>query len=340
MRFGSPMYFWLLLCIPFFIGFFLWVHQLKQAALKRFAHMDLIKKLSPSANSNRQIFKWTLFLIAFLFLVFALVRPQMGVREQNVERQGIDIMVALDISKSMLAEDIIPNRLDRAKHQISKFIRLLKGDRVGLIVFAGESFVQCPLTLDYGAAQMFLDVVTTNWIEMQGTALADAIKQSTEAFRSKTKKHKVLILISDGEDHEGESINAAKQAINEGVKIYTIGIGSESGVPIPLRKQGGNIIYKKDRLGNLVMTRLDPRILEKIALESKGKYFHAGTTLDLGDIYTEIEKMEKKKLGMNRLAIYEEQYQFFLCIALFFLLLEFIIPERVKRKKEWRGRFE
>jgi Ca-activated chloride channel family protein len=326
--------------IPLLIGFFIWAYQRKQAALARFASLDLIKKLTPDAGLGRQILKWILFLLFFFFLVCALVRPRFGVKMEMMERKGVDVMVALDISKSMLAEDITPNRIERAKHEISKFIDLLKGDRIGLIVFAGESFVQCPLTLDYGAAKMFLDVVTTEWVQLQGTALADAIRKSAKAFKTRDKKHKVLVLISDGEDHEGKAIEAVKDALKEGVRIYTVGIGSESGVPIPLKKRSGNIIYKKDKKGDLVMTRLNSIILEKIALEADGKYFHAGTNLDLTLIYSEIAKMEKKDLGMNKLAVYEERYQIFLLMAIFFLMLEFIIPERVKRKKEWRGRFE
>ena len=340
MRFGSPEYFWLLFLIPVFIAFFIWAYQHKKGALAKFASLSLIKKISPETGLNRQVLKWIMFLIFSVFLICALVRPQFGIKTQKIERKGVDVIVALDVSQSMLAEDITPSRIERAKHEILKLIDLLKGDRIGLIVFAGESFVQCPLTLDYSAAKMYLDVVTTSWIQLQGTALADAIRQSSKAFRTKSKKHKVLILITDGEDHEGEALDAAKDASQEGVKIYTIGIGSESGVPIPLKKSGGNVVYKKDRGGNLVMTRLNSIILEKIAHEARGKYFHSGTNLDLSLIYNEIAKMEKKDLGMNKLAVYEERYQIFLFIALIFLMLEFIIPERITQKKVWRGRFE
>lgn len=342
MRFGSPEYFWFLLWIPVCIGFFIWAYQHKRAALMRFASLSLIDKLSPETSLSRQVLQWIMFLLFLLFLVAALVRPQFGVKMQQMERQGVDVMVALDISQSMLAEDITPNRIDRAKHEIKKFIDLLKGDRVGLILFAGESYVQCPLTLDYAAAAMFLDVVNTSWIDMQGTALGEAIRQSVKAFKSETKKFKVMVLITDGEDHEGESevVSAAKEAAKEGARIYTIGIGTESGVPIPLTSQGGNVVYKKDRDNNLVMTRLNSEILEKIAIETNGKYFHSGTDLDLSMIYSEISKMEKKDLGMNKLALYEERYQIFLALALFFLLIEFLIPERINRKDVWRGRFE
>jgi len=340
MRFGSPYYFWLMLCIPMFVGLFIFVYQRKLVIMRRFASLDVIKRLTPQNTQSRQILKWCLFLLFFLFAVLALSRPRFGVKMEMVERKGIDIMVALDISKSMLAEDVTPSRIERAKFEIDRFIDLLKGDRVGLIVFAGESYVQCPLTLDYGAAKMFLNVVTTDWVQRQGTAIAAAINQAREGFKSKQNKSRVLIILSDGEDHEGDAITAAKKAVTENIKIFTVGLGSESGVPIPINKGKGNIVYKKDNEGNLVMTRLDPVMLEKIAIAGNGKYFQAGTNLDLGSIYGEIAKMEKNEFGADRLNIYEEQYQTFLIIALLFIALEFFIPERGKIKKEWTGRVE
>lgn len=340
MRFGNPEFFLLLFLLPLFAGFFIWAYQRKISALKRFASLDLVNKLTSAAGLSRQVIKWSLFCTFFLFMTIALTRPRFGAKVEMVERKGIDIMVALDISQSMLAEDIAPNRIDRAKHEISKLIDALKGDRIGIIVFAGESFVQCPLTLDYGAAKMFLNAVSTGWVEVQGTALADAIKQASEAFRSKARKHKVMVLISDGEDHQGKAVEAAAAAAREGAVIYTVGVGSESGVPIPVSKGTGNIIYKKDASGSLVMTKLNPVILEKIAVESNGKYFHAGTDLSLSQIMQEISRMEKKDLGTANLATFEERYQYFLLIALIFLTIEFFISERSIRKQEWKGRFE
>jgi Ca-activated chloride channel homolog len=340
MRFGNPELFFLLLLLPLFIGFFMWAYQRKKAALARFADPKLIKKLTTPVTVARQVVKATLIVAFFVFMVFALVRPRFGTKLEMFERRGVDLMIALDISESMLAEDIAPNRIERAKYEIGKLFDLLKGDRAGLIVFAGESFVQCPLTLDYGAAKMFLNAVSTGWVQTQGTALGDAIKQATEAFRSKAHKYKVLVLISDGEDHEGDAVEAAKAAAAEGVIIYTVGIGSENGVPIPLSKGGGNVIYKKDKEGNLVMTKLDPVMLEKIAIEGHGKYFNAGTDLDLSRIIAEIERMEKKELGVSQLNIYEERYQIFLFIALVLLIIEFFIAERSRRRAEWKGRFE
>jgi Ca-activated chloride channel family protein len=340
MSFGSPLYFWLLVSIPILIGLFIFAHQKKQAALKKFASLPLLGRLTPAGINQRQTVKWTLLLIFILFAIIALSRPRFGLKMEMVERKGVDVIVALDISKSMLAQDVTPSRLDRAKFEIAKFIDLCKGDRVGLIVFAGESFMQCPLTLDYGAAKMFLNVVTTDWVQTPGTAIGDAINQSCEAFKTQKNKSKVLIIISDGEDHLGDAEAAAQKAAAQNIKIFTVGVGSESGVPIPLTADKSNVTYKKDNTGNLVMTRLNSMMLEKIALSGNGKYFHAGTSLDMSSIYQEIAKMEKNELGTDRMNIFEEQYQWFLAIALFFLFLEFFIAPVSRSKKEWKGRIE
>ncbi len=340
MRFGNPEYFFLLLLLPFLVLFFVWVYKRKQSALARFASPALIRKLSNSAGPGRYILKSFLFSFFVLFLTFALVRPQFGVKTEMIQRKGVDVMVALDISHSMLAQDLAPNRLERAKLEIRKFIDLLRGDRVGLIIFAGESFVQCPLTLDYSAANLLLQAVQTDWVQIQGTALADVIKQATKSLSSESKKHKVLIILSDGEDHQGNVKDAAEEAAKEGIIIYTIGIGSEAGVPIPVSKGSNNVIYKKDKSGNLVMTRLNPVVLEQIALASNGKYFHAGTDLDLSRIYSEIAKLEKSDFGMSKAITYEEQYQIFLLIALIFMITEYFISERAKKRDVWKGRFE
>jgi len=339
-RFGSPLYFWLMLLIPVLVGLFILAHQWKQTALARFASLALMKRLTPEKLLQQQVLKWVLFLAFVFFAIIALSRPQFGVKTEVVERKGEDVMVALDISKSMLAEDIAPSRIERAKFEIGRLIDMLKGDRIGIIVFAGESFVQCPLTLDYGAAKMFSSVLTTDWVQSQGTDIAGAINQSIEAFRQQKSKSRVLIILSDGEENEGDAEIAAKKAAELGIKIYTVGLGSESGVPIPVGKGKGNISYKKDENGDVVMTRLNSMMLEKIASEGNGKYFHAGTTLDMPAIYGEIAKMEKNELGTDRMNIFEEQYQVFLAIALVFLLLEFFVPELARAEHLWKGRIE
>jgi Ca-activated chloride channel family protein len=340
MRFGNPEFFLLLLALPLLMAFFYWVYRRKQAALSRFAGASLIKKLNASAGPSRYILKSTFFCLFALFIIFALVRPKFGVKMEMAERKGVDIMIALDVSHSTLAQDILPNRLERAKLEIRNFINLLKGDRVGLIIFAGESFVQCPLTLDHGAAQIMLRAVNTDWVNMQGTAFAEVIRQATKALGSSNRKDRVLIILSDGEDHEGNVIEAARAAAKEGIIIYTVGIGSQTGVPIPMNRGTHNVVYKKDRAGNLVMTRLDPITLEKIARETNGKYFHAGTDLDLTRIYNEISRMEQTEFGMTKTVVHEEQYQLFLLIALIFILIEFFISERARKKEVWKGRFE
>jgi Ca-activated chloride channel homolog len=340
MRFGNPEYFLLLPLVPLAALFFFVMYRRKVKLLSRFASAPLVRKLSSSAGPVRYILKSTFFCLFLTFIIFALVRPKFGVKMEMVERKGVDIMVALDISHSMLAQDLAPNRLERAKFEIRKFINLLKGDRVGLIIFAGESFVQCPLTLDHAAAAIMLQSVSSDWVQVQGTALAEVIRQAVRAMGGTSKKHKVLVILSDGEDHEGNVVEAAKTAAQEGVVIYTIGIGSEAGVPIPVNKGGSNVIYKKDKDGNLVMTRLNSVVLEKIAIESGGKYFHAGTDLDLTRIYNEVSKMEKSDFGMTKAVIHEEQYQIFLLIAIIFILIEFFISERARKKAAWKGRFE
>ncbi|HMD67902.1 MAG TPA: VWA domain-containing protein [Chitinivibrionales bacterium] len=340
MRFGNTAFFWLMFCIPMLAGLFILAHQWKKAALLRFAAPDLMRRLTPEKLLQQQVLKWVLFTGFVFFAVIALAQPRFGVKTEVVERKGVDVIVALDISRSMLAEDIAPNRLERAKLEIAKLIDLLRGDRVGIVVFAGESFIQCPLTLDYGAAKMFLSVITTEWVQTQGTAIDQAINQSVEAFRAQKSKSRVLIILSDGEENEGDAASAAAKAALLGVKIYTVGLGAEGGAPIPLNKGKGNISYKKDAAGNLVMTRLNPLMLEKIAGEGHGRYFHAGTALDMPAIYGEITKLEKNELGTDRMNIFEEQYQVFLAIALFFLLLEFLVPEVVKSKQQWKGRIE
>ena len=241
-----------------------------------------------------------------------------------------------------MAEDIKPNRLEKAKHEIGTLIDQLQGDRVGLIAFAGKAFVQCPLTLDYGAAKMFLDVMEPDLIPVPGTALGEAIQKAVTAFVEKERKHKVLILITDGEDHMGKPLEMAKASAKEGVVIYGVGIGSLKGVPIPLYDgRGISTGFKKDRQGEVVMTKLDELTLQKIALETNGNYYRASPgEVELKKIYDDILKMEKKALTSQQYAQYEDQFQILTGIALFFLILEVLVSERKKLKKEWRGRFE
>ena len=341
-RFASISWLWLLVLVPVLVVFLVLAFRSRKKAMARFGRLDLMEKLSRSVSRKRQIFKSVLFVAAAAFLILALSRPQFGTKMRTVKREGQDIVIALDLSLSMLAEDIKPNRLEKAKLEIGSFFNTLEGDRIGLVAFAGQAFIQCPLTLDYGAARLFLDTMDPDLVPVPGTAIGEAIAKSVTCFVEKERKHKVLVLITDGEDHMGDPLDQAKAAAKEGVVIYTVGIGSAQGVPIPMADgQGRQTGFKKDRSGEVVMTRLDEVSLEKIALETGGKYFRASPgEVELRKIMDDISKMEKKTLSSKQYAQYEERFQGFLAAALVLLLLEVIIPERRRIKKEWKGRFE
>jgi|Deesub1362B_J571_1020462.scaffolds.fasta_scaffold00638_6 Ca-activated chloride channel family protein len=342
-RFANPEFLYSLVLIPLLIVFFVMVRRSKRRALERFGNLQLLQKLMVAYSPGRQNLKAALVIAAVTFFLIAMARPQIGTRLEEVKRKGVDIFVAIDVSASMLAQDIKPNRLEKAKHEIASLINQLKGDRIGLIVFAGEAFVQCPLTLDYGAAKMFLDVVDPDLIPVPGTAIGKAILKAVESFVAEERKHKVLILITDGEDTIGdpEPMKAAELAEKEGVVIYTVGIGTPEGVPIPVYDEAGRQVgFKKDRNGNVVTSKLDQLTLEKIALQTNGKYYHATPSeMELSKIYAEIQKMEKKELSSRIFSQYEDRYQYFLALGLVLLLIDTFLPERKKMKQEWRGRY-
>ncbi|MDE1043724.1 MAG: VWA domain-containing protein, partial [Nitrospinaceae bacterium] len=267
--------------------------------------------------------------LAILFLILALTRPRWGYQWENLHQRGVDVIVALDVSSSMLAEDIKPNRLERAKRKISDLLDMMEGDRIGLVAFAGTSFVQCPLTLDYGAARLFLSAIDTQLIPVQGTALGNAIKTSVKAFRSQEKKSKALILITDGEDQTGKALSAAKLAGDQGVKIYTIGIGGEIGAPLPNSSGAGG--FRKNQQGEVILSKLDETTLQQIALETGGSYVRSVTgDIDLNTIYKDqIKKhIEKKELKSERRKIWQERFQWFIFIALIFLVAETCLSEK------------
>ncbi|MFQ6091107.1 MAG: VWA domain-containing protein [bacterium] len=342
MHFAQPHYLNLLLLIPALAVFYLIAFKRKRRALERFGNLDLVAKMTASVSRKRQIFKVFLVLVSIFFLVVALARPQFGERLQIMKRRGLDIMIALDTSLSMLAEDIKPNRLERAKHEIAGLIDRLRGDRVGLLAFAGESFVQCPLTTDYGAAKMFLEAMDTEIIPEPGTAIGDAIEKALGGFVKQERKYKILILLTDGEDHLSDPIGAAKKAAEEGVRIYTVGLGTRRGEPIPLRDPTGKVEeYKRDRKGEVVMTRLDEVTLQKVALLTEGKYYRSTMgEAELDKIYEDISQLEKKEFEAKEFTQYEDRYQYFLIFAIVLLSMEAVLTDRRKVKKQWEGRFE
>ncbi len=341
LRFENPEYLHLLWGVVFWIIFFVWTVRYKQILLKRFGNLEILQKLMRTFSPSRRNLKYVLIIFSYIFFVIALANPQIGKKLEEFTRRGVDIMVALDVSTSMLAEDIKPNRLEKAKHEVGQLVDLLEGDRIGIIAFAGIAHVQCPLTLDYSAAKLFLNILDTDIIPQPGTAIGDAIKRAIPAFNSEDRKHKVLILITDGEDHESDPLEIAKEAEKEGIIIYTVGIGSAQGVPIPIYSKSGNQTgFKKDRQGNVVTTKLDVLTLQKIAYQTGGKYYMAsGGEAELDEIYAEIAEMEQKELVSKRFSQYEDRFQIFLALGLLLILLEIIIPEKKREKREWRGRF-
>jgi len=332
LRFAHPEFLHALWGIPILIVFFVYSFKRKETLLKRFGQLEILKKMMVGLKKSRLIWKAVLFLLAYSFIVVALADPQIGTRLEEVKREGVDIIVALDVSLSMRAEDIAPNRLEKAKHEVSGLIDNLEGDRIGLIAFAGLAHVQCPLTLDYAAAKLFLRMMETDLIPQPGTAVGKAIESAIKAFNQQERKHKVLILITDGEDHESDPVEVAEKAAREGIIIYTIGLGSTQGVPIPVYDRYGNKTgFKKDRQGNVVTTKLDMTTLQKIAYTTNGKYYISSAgEAELDEIYDEIDSMEKKELTSRQFAQYEDRFQIFIALALIILIIETFIPVRSK----------
>ncbi|MBC7188337.1 MAG: VWA domain-containing protein [Calditrichaeota bacterium] len=342
LRFANEHLLYLLFLVPLLVAFYALAFHWKRRAMERFGHLPLLQKLAANTSRRRQILKAALLVLALSLMILALARPQIGTKLEEVKRSGVDIVVALDVSLSMQAEDVKPNRLAKAKREIQQFIDRLQGDRIGLVAFAGEAFLQCPLTLDYAAAEMFLDIMDPSLIPTPGTAIGEAIAVAMRAFEQKERKHKVLVLVTDGEDHGSDPVEVAKQAAREGIVIYTIGIGSVEGVPIPVYDQRGQLVdYKKDRSGQRVTSRLDEITLQKIAQETGGAYYRAtGGAMELDKIYERIAGMEKKELASLRFSQFEDRFQYIVFLVLVLLIVEPLIPERRTLRREWHGRFE
>ncbi len=333
MQFGNLNYLYLLWLLPALVLFYIYAFRAKDKAIAAFCSLNLSGKLMSRVSRSRQKFKAVLLIMAVLFILLALVRPKWGFKWEEVKRRGVDIIIALDVSQSMLAEDIKPNRLMRAKREITDLLQIMEGDRIGLVAFAGASFVQCPLTLDYGAVSIFLDYLDTDLIPLQGTALAQAIHTSIEAFSDREKKSKAIILITDGEGHEGDVMAAANAAKKEGIKIFAIGIGKEGGVPIPLPGKSGG--FKKDARGELILTKLDETTLQRIALTTGGSYVRSVTgNLDLEEIYRRgiQTKLEEKELKSTRRKRWEERFQWFALAAFILIVGEALFSEKKRVK--------
>lgn len=323
-----------LLAIPIAVLLFILTRMWRKRALKRFGDLPLMQQLMPDVSKGKPVLKFVLIAVALLFIVLGIMNPQLGSKMEDVKREGADIMIALDVSRSMKAEDLSPNRLAKAKQSIEKLIDKLQGDRVGIIIFAGQAYVQLPITTDYSAAQLFLRSIDTDMVTAQGTEIAQAITLATRSFGEKeTGRNRALIIITDGETHDENAIQAAKEAEDKDIVIHTIGMGSVTGAPIPLYRGSVQAGYHKDENGNTVITKLNEEMLMELAEAGDGIYVRASNAeAGLNIVLEEIEKLEKQQFESKRYVDYEDRFQPVIAIAVLLLVLESLLSER---KSKW-----
>ena len=327
--FAQSQYLLLILLAPVIIIAYAVLMKMRSRRLAKFGDEKLVKELMPSYSKSKGWVRTILFSLAFMLFCIGLSRPQIGAKLKEHETRGAEIMICLDVSNSMLAEDYSPNRLDRAKLAISRIVDRLQDDRIGLIVFAGSSFVQLPITTDYVSAKMFLGSINTESVPVQGTAIGDAILTAAKGFSPQSEKSRAIIVITDGENHEDDPVDAARQVVDLGVKVYTIGVGSLQGQPIP---KDGDLMKDKD--GNIVVTRLDESTLQQVAAAGNGAYVHAGNEeFGLNPIIDDIRKMEDEQFNSIVFEEYDEQYMYFFAAALALFILEMLIGERRSKRK-------
>ena len=330
-RFANIEFLWWLLIIPLLTLFFMWSRYSRKRALRRFGRQQILFELMPFVSKNRPVFKFFLLMLALAFFIVGAARPQFGSKLKKIQRAGVEIMIALDVSNSMLAEDIQPNRLERAKRAISRMVDRMKDDKIGLIVFAGEAYIQLPITSDYNSAKLFLDAVNTQIVPRQGTAIASSIDMAMRSFTPGGQANKAIIIITDGENHEDDPVLAAQEAAKNGIIVHTVGMGLPQGSPIPISRDG-QTDYMRDNEGNVVITKLDEATLEEIAAAGRGIYVRANNAqVGLNTLFNEINKMQKEEMESLVYSEYDDQFQYFFAAGLFLLLLEFVILERKNR---------
>jgi Ca-activated chloride channel family protein len=331
-NFAQAQYLLLLLLVPFFFVIQAVVLKIRKKRIRKFGDEALVSRLMPSYSEGKTWIRLVLFSIGFIFFIIGLSRPQIGARLKEHETKGAEIMIVLDVSNSMLAEDYSPNRLERAKLAISRLVDKLRDERIGLIVFAGNAFVQLPITTDYVSAKMFLNSISTESVPVQGTAMGDAISTAMKSFSLQSEKSRAVIVITDGENHEDDPVSAAQQAAELGVRVFTIGVGSPEGKPIPFE---GELL--KDKNGEIVVTRLDESILRDVADAGNGLYVRAGTSeFGLNPVINEIKKMEDEKYSSVVFEEYDEQFMNFFAIALIFFVLEMLVGDRKPKRHLFR----
>ncbi|WP_040279719.1 vWA domain-containing protein [Psychroserpens damuponensis] len=325
----EKVWFWILLAIPVVVLLFAILQFWKHRTQKRFANAKLLKRLSPNQSLFKSILKIVVLCLAVACFAIALVNPKIGTKLETVKRQGVDIVFAVDVSKSMLAEDIAPNRLEKSKQLVTQIINNLASDRVGIIAYAGKAFPQLPITTDYASAKMFLNNMNTDMLSSQGTAISEAIELAKTYFDDEEQTNRVLIIISDGEDHTEVASNIAEEASDEGIRIFTIGVGDVKGGRIPIKRNGILLNYKKDNQGETVITKLNEETLKDIADEANGAYINGNNTADvIKEIKDILNKMDKTEFEAKEFADYKDQFQWFLGFGIFFLFLDIFFLER------------
>ena len=325
----EKIWFWCLLVIPvvllLYFVFIFWQTRTR----RKFSNPKLLKALAPNRSRSKPLIKLVLFILALAALVIALVNPKMGSELETVKREGVDIVFAIDVSKSMEAEDIAPNRLEKSKQLVSQILNSLGSDRVGIIAYAGGAFPQLPITTDYSSAKMFLQALNTDMISSQGTAISDAIELATTYYDDEQQTNRVLFILSDGEDHEGNVSEITEEAAKKGIRIFTIGVGTEKGGPIPIKQRGIIQTYKKNNQGETVITKLNPQTLQEIAEEANGAYIDGSITSEVVEnVASELQNIEKTEFEAKQFADYKSQFQWFLGLGLALLFLDIFVLER------------
>jgi len=330
LRFANPHYLWFLLAVPALAAAFVAVHYWGKTKMHRMVSPSLLLQLAPDISPGKRAWKQAFFLGAFACMILAIADPQVGTRLEEVKREGIDLFVALDVSLSMKSEDVKPNRLEKAKRDISSLLQKLSGDRVGLIVFAGDAFVQFPLTSDYSAADLFLSAVDVDAVPVPGTVIGSAIELALKSFETDLPTQKAIVVVTDGENTEGDLLGAIEEAKKAHVRVYTIGMGTVEGSPIPIyNAQGQQAEYKHDESGNIVLTKLDESMLQQISVATNGSYRRAtsgGNEVD--EVYKDLESLGKTEFGARQISGYESRYQYPLALAIVLLLVEVVLSER------------
>lgn len=322
-------FFWLLLIVPVLLLFYLLQVFWKRRKQKQFAKPEMLKQLSPDKSRFKPGLKFTFLLVAIGSMVFALVNPKIGTKMETVTREGVDIVFALDVSKSMEAEDVAPNRLEKSKQLVTQVINNLGSDRIGLIGYAGSAFPQLPITTDYASAKMFLQSMNTDMVSSQGTAISEAIKLATTYFDDNSQTSRVLIIISDGEDHEGDALLLAEEAAKQGIRILTIGVGTPKGGPIPMKRNGVIQSYKKDQNGETVITKMNGQTLKDIANVANGNYMQGNVTSEVtGEVAEFLQTLDQTEFEAKQFADYQSQFQWFLGLAILLLLADIFMLER------------